>query len=54
MQGERYASDKDAYGAEPNDFLVAREAERDIHEGRYHNGPSTIVQILGVKPEPQS
>jgi hypothetical protein len=39
---------------EPNDFLVAREVERDLHEGWHHNGHSAIVQILGIKPEPQS
>lgn len=32
------------------DLLVARELEREIHEGRYHAGPSAVVQIAGRKP----
>lgn len=32
------------------DFEYAREIERDIHEGSYHNGRSAVVQILARKP----
>ncbi len=32
------------------EFLVAREIERDVHEGRYHNGRSAVVQILARRP----
>ncbi|MCB0296305.1 MAG: SAM-dependent methyltransferase, partial [Calditrichaeota bacterium] len=28
----------------------AREVERDIREGSYHNGRSAVVQILARKP----
>ncbi len=31
-------------------FEVAREIQREIHEGAHHNGPSWVIQILGVKP----
>lgn len=31
-------------------FEIAREVEREIHEGRYHNGQSAVVQILARKP----
>jgi SAM-dependent methyltransferase len=31
------------------DFEVAREIERDIHEGRGHTGRSAVVQVLGHK-----
>lgn len=31
------------------DLVVAREAHRDIHEGRFHDGPSATVQIVGVR-----
>ncbi|MDX2059459.1 MAG: methyltransferase domain-containing protein [Gemmatimonadales bacterium] len=34
------------------DFLVARELERDLHEGRYHVGKSAVVQILAQHPAP--
>jgi len=26
---------------------IAREVDREIHEGRYHNGVSAVVQLLG-------
>ncbi len=29
---------------------IAREVEREIHEGRYHQGRSATIQILGRKP----
>jgi SAM-dependent methyltransferase len=32
------------------ELLVAREAERDLHEGRYHDGRSSVVQIVGIAP----
>jgi len=31
-------------------FLMARETDRPIHEGSYHNGPGAVVQILAQKP----
>lgn len=27
-------------------FEIGREIQREIHEGRYHNGPSAVVQVL--------
>lgn len=30
-------------------FLHAEELERDVHEGRYHNGRSAVVQVLALK-----
>lgn len=32
------------------ELLHARETERELHEGRYHSGLATVVQILGRKP----
>ena len=34
----------------PLELVVAREANREIHEGRFHDGPSATVQIVGVRP----
>lgn len=34
----------------PLELVIAREADRDIHEGRFHDGPSATVQIVGVRP----
>ena len=31
------------------DLVVARDDERDIHEGTFHDGRSATVQIIGVK-----
>ena len=31
-------------------LLHGEELERDVHEGRYHNGHSAVVQLLAVKP----
>ena len=31
------------------DFLLAREIERDIHEGTLHNGRGSVIQIIGKK-----
>jgi SAM-dependent methyltransferase len=31
------------------DFLVARETEREVHEGRMHTGQGSVVQIVGVR-----
>lgn len=32
------------------DFEIAREVEREIHEGRCHHGTSSVVQVLARKP----
>jgi len=32
------------------ELAVAREANRDIHEGRFHGGPSATVQLVGIRP----
>lgn len=32
------------------ELVVGREVRRDVHEGRYHEGPSATVQVLGRKP----
>ena len=32
------------------DFVIGRELEREIHEGRHHDGVSAVVQVLAVKP----
>lgn len=55
MWNQRYAEPGFAYGTRPNDFIgldLAHcvEIERDIHEGKYHDGPSGVVQILGFLP----
>ncbi len=34
----------------PLELVVAREANREIHEGRFHDGPSATVQLVGVRP----
>ncbi len=31
------------------DFELARETIREIHEGKYHNGQSAVVQVLARK-----
>jgi SAM-dependent methyltransferase len=31
-------------------FLIDREMERDVHEGSYHNGIGSVIQILARKP----
>jgi len=31
------------------DFRVARQCRRDIHEGRLHQGPSSVIQLFGHK-----
>lgn len=31
------------------DFLVARETEREVHEGRMHTGRGSVVQVVGVR-----
>jgi len=31
------------------DLVIARDADREIHEGRFHGGPSATVQVVGVK-----
>lgn len=30
-------------------FLIAQEIEREIYEGKYHYGESSVVQIVGIK-----
>jgi hypothetical protein len=32
------------------DFEIGRELEREIREGRYHDGRGAVVQVLGRKP----
>lgn len=32
------------------DFAIGRELEREVREGRYHQGPSSVVQVLAFKP----
>lgn len=34
----------------PLELVVARDANREIHEGRFHDGPSATVQLVGVRP----
>lgn len=34
------------------EWIVAREVERDVIEGRYHSGRSRVVQLVGRKPAP--
>jgi SAM-dependent methyltransferase len=31
------------------ELVIARELVREVHEGRYHNGPSAVMQICAVK-----
>jgi SAM-dependent methyltransferase len=31
------------------EFLIARELEREVHEGRMHTGRSSVVQVVGVR-----
>lgn len=31
------------------ELVVARETEREVHEGRFHSGKSAVVQIIGEK-----
>ena len=32
------------------EWIIARETEREIHEGKYHGGRSAVVQLVGRKP----
>jgi hypothetical protein len=32
------------------EWVIARELEREVIEGRYHSGKSAVVQMLGRKP----
>lgn len=32
------------------DWLVARETEREVHEGAHHTGLSAVVQLVGRRP----
>lgn len=31
------------------DLVVARESDREVHEGRFHAGPSATVQLVGIR-----
>ncbi len=31
------------------EFLVGRETEREVHEGRMHNGLGSVVQVVGLR-----
>ena len=31
------------------DFVIGHEISREIHEGKYHNGPSAVVQVVALK-----
>ena len=31
------------------DLAIARELTREVHEGKYHEGTSAVVQILGIR-----
>lgn len=33
------------------ELLVAEELEREVHEGRYHDGLSAVVQLVAKKPD---
>jgi SAM-dependent methyltransferase len=33
----------------PLELVIAREVEREIHEGTFHDGPGATVQLLGIK-----
>jgi SAM-dependent methyltransferase len=32
------------------DFLVGRELERDVHEGEFHRGTGSVVQVVALRP----
>ena len=32
------------------DFVIARETEREVNEGKYHQGPGAVVQVVAKKP----
>lgn len=34
----------------PLELVVARDANREVHEGRFHDGPSATVQLVGIRP----
>jgi len=31
------------------DFVIATETERNVSEGKYHQGQSAVVQLVGCK-----
>ena len=33
----------------PLELVVVRDADREIHEGRLHDGPSATVQLVGIR-----
>lgn len=34
------------------EFVIGREFVRDVHEGKLHQGPSAVVQVLARRPTP--
>lgn len=36
------------------DFVIARQCEREVREGRFHDGLSSVVQLLAMKPSSSS
>ena len=34
------------------EFLHARELDREVHEGAYHTGLASVVQLIALKPHP--
>ena len=34
------------------EFLHARELDREVHEGAYHTGLASVVQLIALKPRP--
>ena len=34
------------------DFVIGREIERDVTEGKYHGGRASVVQVLARRPPP--
>ena len=32
------------------EWIYAEEIEREVHEGKYHNGRSAVIQLIGKKP----
>ena len=45
-----YSLDELRVDLEGLELVHAVEMEREVHEGRFHDGPSSVVQILGFKP----
>ena len=32
------------------EFAIFEETVREIHEGKYHNGPGAVIRVAGIKP----